>query len=101
MFAIKMIVDNFDACYCFHYIVLGSLLTTFLLLTFLTACMFLGPGINAAVQRTNELAMTHLQLSYRSSVGPINNVEVKNIESTGCASLTQLQRKLLHHLYHM
>ena len=31
---------------------------------------------------------------------PINNVEVKNIKSAGCASFAQFQRKLLQHLDH-
>ena len=48
--------------------------------------MFLGPGINAAMQRANEFEMKHSQFSYSSSGSPINNVEVKNIQSAGCYS---------------
>ena len=42
--------------------------------------------------------MNHMQLSDYNSKAPIINVEVKNIESAGCAGFTQLQRKLLQRL---
>ena len=64
--------------------------------------MFLGSGINAAMQKANYPEMKHPQFSCSSSGAPINNVEVKNIKSAGCCdSLAQLQRKFLQHLDHV
>ena len=63
--------------------------------------MFLGPGINAAMQKANKPEMKHSQLSYGNSRALINNVEVKNIKSASCASLIYLRKKLLQHVDHI
>ena len=59
--------------------------------------MLLGPGINAAMQKTKH-EVKHLQLSYCNNSAPTNNVESEDIKSAGGASLTQLQGILLQHL---
>ena len=59
----------------------------------MTVCMFLGPGINAAMQRANLLEMKHSQLTSSNSGAPINNMEVKNIKSAACCTnFAQLQK---------
>ena len=62
-------------------------------LTAVAACMLLGPGTNAARQRAEEPEVKPSQLNCSNSSTPINNVEVKNIKSVGCAGLNQLQEK--------
>ena len=48
--------------------------------------------------KSNLIRNEHSLFSYCNSWAFINNVEVKNIKSAGCAGLTQLQRKLFQHL---
>ena len=38
-----------------------------------------GSGINTVMQKANSPEMKHSHLSYSNSRGPINNIEVKNI----------------------